>query len=214
MSKSLQLLVERRELVSIRRETVDRQRTQGFILAFSKKLILIQNIYDFTVDGFIVLRRKDITELKAGETDRFQRGLLLTEGILKQVRFDFRAPIESFDTFLASRPANEIVIVENEASDPPEFLIGTVASVARGTVTIRTFDGTAQLVEPPEEIGTNRITSCQILTTYANFYQRHSSASGDRSDHGHFRQGNGEDIACWLRRGRATLVGVHRGRWW
>jgi hypothetical protein len=127
----------------------------------------------FNLDGFMILRRPDITELKSGDTDRFQRQLLLTEGILDEVDFSFHAAIQSYDSFLASRDPDEIVIVENEGTEPKEFLIGTVDHVDRGTATIRHFTGGGRLVEPYEEIATDQITSCQTRTNYIQFYQRH-----------------------------------------
>ena len=172
-SKALRKHIKRRDLVSLRRTTIDDQSIQGFVLDCSKALILIQYVYDFHLDGFMVLRRSDITELKTKATDRFQRQLLLSEGVLDQVEFSFRAPIESFDSFLASRSSEEIVIVEDEVSEPDRFLIGTVSQIGGGIATIRHFTGVARLVEPPDDIRTNQITSCQTRTNYSRFYERH-----------------------------------------
>ena len=152
---------------------LDEQSIQGFILDCSLALLLIQYVYDFHLDGFMLLRRQDITELKAGDTDRFQRKLLLAEGVLEHVDYSFRAPIQSYDAFLASRASDDIVIVEDEVSDPDRFLIGPVDHVHDGIATIRHFTGVARLVEPPEVIATDQITSCQTRTNYTRFYQRH-----------------------------------------
>lgn len=142
-------------------------------MACSDTLILLQYVYDFHLDGFMLLRRRDITELKTGKTDRFQRQLLLNEGVLDQVDFDFRVPIKSYGSFLTTLSPDEIVIVEDEISEPKVFLIGTVSHVDGGAVTIRHFTGAGRLVEPPERISSDQITSCQIRTNYIHFYQRH-----------------------------------------
>ncbi|HSY19633.1 MAG TPA: hypothetical protein VK815_14925 [Candidatus Acidoferrales bacterium] len=172
-SKSLREHIKNRDLISIRRDKIDSHSIQAFVLACSKTLILLQYVHDFRLDGFMLLRREDITGLKTGNTNHFQRQLLLTEGVLDQVDFAFRAPIQSFDSFLASLPPDEIVIVEDEVTDPKEFLIGTVSHIADGTVSIHHFTGVGRLVEPPAEIATTQITSCQIRTSYSRFYQRH-----------------------------------------
>jgi hypothetical protein len=172
-TKALRAHIKRRDLISLRRTKIDDQSIQGFVLDCSEWLILLQYVYDFHLDGFMVLRRPDITELKTKATDRFQRQLLLSEGVLDQVEFSFRAPIQSFDSFLASRASDEIVIVEDEVSKPDRFLIGTVSHLDGGIATIRHFTGVARLVEPPENIPINQITSCQTRTNYSRFYERH-----------------------------------------
>ena len=146
---------------------------QGFLLAFSDSLLLFQYIYDFRLDGYLIIRRSDVTELSCRDTDRFQRELLQAEGVLDRIDFEFSAPIQSFDSFLASRPAEEIVVVEDEVSDPQEFLIGTVSHVADAAVHINHFTGIARRADPPEQISTDRITSCQTSTNYIRFYERY-----------------------------------------
>jgi hypothetical protein len=172
-SKLLSNHVKHRDLVSIRRENIDGFGIQGFLLDFSDTLILLQYIHDFRLDGYLVLRLGDISQLKSSATDRFQKGLLRSEGIFDQVDFGFRAAIQSFDAFLASRPSQEIVIVEDEIHKPQKFLIGTVARVDKDAAWVNHFTGTARLAKPIQRIRTNRITSCQIHTNYTLIYERH-----------------------------------------
>ena len=146
---------------------------QGFLLAFSDHLLLFQYVYDFRLDGYLIIRRADVSELSCRDTDRFQRELLQAEGALERIDFEFSAPIQSFDSFLASRPADEIVIVEDEVSDPQEFLIGTVSHLADDAVHINHFTGIARISELPERLATDRITSCQTSTNYIRFYERY-----------------------------------------
>src|SRR5687767_3899356 len=106
-----------RELVSIGRASVDAYSLQAFILDFSDDLVLVQWVKDFRLDGFLVMRCRDITRCEVTATDRFQRDLLEKEGVLNQVDFHFRAPLSSFESFLAWLPSGEIVILEDEFSD-------------------------------------------------------------------------------------------------
>lgn len=172
-SKSIREYIQRRTLVSISRAEIDSLSIQGCILACSEALVLLQYVFDFRLDGFMLLRRKDITELKSGKTNRFQQYLLESEGLWDQVDFTFRAPIESYKSFLAALSPNEIVIVEDEVAEPQQFLIGTVSRVAGDSVTINHFTGTGRLVEPKETISLARVTSCQTRTNYIKAYQRH-----------------------------------------
>src|SRR6188768_3573003 len=78
---------KKRNLVSIRRDKIGSNSIQGFILASSEKLVALQYVYDFNLDGFLILRAKDITEVKCSPTDKFQKSLLEKEGLLSRVPF-------------------------------------------------------------------------------------------------------------------------------
>lgn len=68
----LNKLQQNRALVSIYREHINDTPIQGFILAHSKKLILIQYVYDFNLDGIMVLQRSDVTNIESDESGMFQ----------------------------------------------------------------------------------------------------------------------------------------------
>ena len=165
------------ELVSIRRDGCDDRKIQAFVIHFSGTLVLLQYIYDFHVDGILLLRLADITSIEATATDEFQKRLLIQEGGFAKIDFGYRPPISSYDVFLRSLPDEEIVILEDEVADDPEFIIGTLQSVDVDEVSIRFFTGAANWEDEPSVIEIARITSCQIKTNYINFYARHFARS-------------------------------------
>jgi len=162
-----------RDLVAVRRDGFDIRSIQGFVLCFSDALVLLQYVYDFRLDGHLLLRRRDITRMESGATDQLQRRMLDAEGVLSQIDFDYSAPIRSYKTFLESLQPNQIVILEDEISDDPELLIGTINAVNDDTATVNYFSGAGNWDESPVEIPLSRITSCQTNTNYINFYARH-----------------------------------------
>lgn len=172
-TKLLRTHIRNRDLVNIRREGIDSKSMQGVLLDCSDSLVLLQYIYDFRLDGYMLLRRCDLSEVGCRSTDRFQRELLETEGVFGGIDFDFRVPIHSFEAFLQSRGEEEILVIEDELGEDPDFLIGTVAGVDAEAVEIRHFTGIARLVEPLPRLAIDRITCCQMSTSYIGFYQRH-----------------------------------------
>jgi hypothetical protein len=179
ISPPLDKFRKRREFVSIRRAAVDEHPIQAFIVDFSKELVLLQKVYDFCLDGFLLLRRADLTSVKAGSTEQFQRKLLDADGVTDQVDFDFRAPISSYGSFLASLEPDEIVMLQNEHPDEPEFLIGPVVCVDDCSTSIRFFTGAGEWEETPREIELARITSCEVRSNYIQFYSRHFKRLAD-----------------------------------
>jgi hypothetical protein len=175
--QNLKRFRDEQELVSIRRNGCDDRKIQAFVIHFSDTLVLLQYIYDFHVDGFLLLRLSDVTSIETTATDEFQKGLLVHEGRFAEIDFGYRPPISSYDAFLRSLPHEEIVILEDEMADDPEFIIGTLLSVDDDEVSVRYFTGAANWEDDPSVIETARITSCQIRTNYINFYARHFARS-------------------------------------
>ena len=53
---------KQRNLVSIRRGEIDGCSIQGFVLGLSENLVLLQYVYDFHLDGLMLLRTADIPD--------------------------------------------------------------------------------------------------------------------------------------------------------
>jgi len=175
--QTLKRFSEDQQLVSIRRDGCDDRKIQAFVLHYSDTLVLLRYVYDFHIDGLLLIRIQDITNIGTTATDEFQKQLLIEEGSFDEVGFGVRPPIHSYDAFLRALPANETVILEDEIADDPEFLIGTIIFADDREVSIRFFSGAANWYDDPSSIEIDRITSCQTKTNYINFYARHFARS-------------------------------------
>jgi len=168
-----------RSLVSIFRDLIDGQSTEGYILAASDKLLVLQYVYDFHLDGIKVLRMADITDVECSETNEFQKELLINEGLEQQVPFD--TPIDASDwaplfaQFSASYP---IMIVECEDSDENSFVIGRVLKIHADSVELLGFAGNGTWDEEAITLRFEDITSCQVGSNYLNVYQRYFASRG------------------------------------
>ena len=118
---------KQRDLVSVRRSEIDSNTIQGFILAASEQLVVLQYVYDFNLDGLMVLRVADISEVRISATDKFQQTLLVQEGLEQRVPFgsafdlrDWRSVISQFSKKYG------LMILECEAGAEKDFVIGRV----------------------------------------------------------------------------------------
>jgi hypothetical protein len=165
---------KQRDLVSIRREKIDENAIQGFILDSSEELLALQYVYDFNLDGLMFLRVEDITEMKSSTTNKFQKELLEKEGLLKKVPFGATFDLNHWRSLIAQlSDENEFMILEREALEEPDLFIGVILKATKTGVQGRYFSGAANWSESPEKLRFEDITSCQVGTNYINVYQRY-----------------------------------------
>ena len=161
-----------RSLVSLTRDEFEVNNHQGFIIDYDSKWIVLQHIHDFYLNGFVILRRSDLTSISSKETDQFHKSLLKADGILKKVNFQFQLPIGGLADLLANLPEERIVILEDETKED-FFLIGPILGVQNDIVSLRFFSGSGEWDNEPAEIAIDDITSASFSTNYTLAYERH-----------------------------------------
>ena len=171
---SLALHQKERNLISLLRAEVDANEIQAYVLGVSDQLVALQYVYDFNLDGLLVIRQQDITDVRRTETDKFQQKLLAQEGVENAVPFGLNLPLadwKSVITHLAS--CYPLMILESELDPDPGFAIGRVLAATATRVELLSFSGAGKLCQKPVRLKYANLTSLQVNTNYANFYQRH-----------------------------------------
>jgi hypothetical protein len=165
---------KKRNLVSVRRSEIDDNAIQGFVLASSEHLVVLQYVYDFNLDGLMVLRVADITEVRCTATDKFQKGLLVQEGLEQKVPFASTFDLRDWRSVISQlSKTHELMILECEAGEENDFVIGRVLKTTTTAVQMQHFSGAANWAESPTRLKFKDITSCQVGTNYVNVYQRY-----------------------------------------
>jgi hypothetical protein len=163
-----------RNLVSVRRNEIDENSIQGFVLASSEDLVVLQYVYDFNLDGLVVLRVADVTEVRDSITNKFQKGLLEQEGLMQRVPFGVDFDLRNWKSVIAQLSKEyPLMIVECEALEEKDFAIGRVLKTTQAGVQFQYFSGAANWGENPEILKFKDITCCKVGTNYVNVYQRH-----------------------------------------
>lgn len=163
-----------RSLVTIRRSGIDEHSIQAFVLGVGERLVALQFVYDFHLDGLMVLRLEDLTAVECSATDRFQRELLAQEGLMQQVPFAMSFDLRDWRTIIGQlSQAHALMILEREGGSDPDFFIGRVERCSQAAVRLAHFTGVARWQDEPAEIAYADITSCQVGTNYAKTYERY-----------------------------------------
>jgi hypothetical protein len=168
-----------RELINIERDVFHGNGIQGFLLAKSKELVLINYVYDFNLDGLMILRKQDISELRVGKTDVFQTQLLKNEGVFDMVNFNVEYNINCWRMFFKNAvKKHKYFILEEEALEEPRFSIGKIIKLNKDDLVMSTFTGIGRWEDETITIKHSDLTSCQIGNNYLNVYERYFSQIG------------------------------------
>jgi hypothetical protein len=163
-----------RNLVSIYRERIDSNSMEGYVLALSDDLVVLQFVYDFKLDGLMVIRAADISDVRCSETDRFQKKLMSDEGLEQMVPFDAAFNTGNWRALLSQfAQQHPIMILECEAQDEPDFVIGRVLKTSADKVQILGFSGDGTWDDKPTRLALGDLTSCRVGTNYIEVYQRY-----------------------------------------
>lgn len=174
----LQRLKQQRSLISLRRASIDANAIQCFVLGSSDQLVLLQYVYDFNLDGLMVLRTSDISDVSRSKTDELQERLLAEEGLLSRVPFGQTVDLRSWRHAITDLSSiHPLLILERELLDEPDLSIGRILKVEAEEVTLKFFTGAANWLDEPDRLRYDDITSCQANTNYVNVYQRHFERS-------------------------------------
>lgn len=176
--KQLELHLSDRSMVSLRRDEIDENCLQGFILGYSDGLTLIQHIYDFHHDGLSVVNTPDITSIDSTDTDKLHRLMLAEEGLIPGIGPFDDAPLSAWKDLLGYfAPTNPIVILESEQPEDEVFLIGRIARLTENEAHIHHFNGAGEWEPDPRKMSYEYITRFQVFTNYANkyhsYFERH-----------------------------------------
>jgi hypothetical protein len=178
MAKDLTTLLAQhhiqRDLITLRRDDIDDAGIQGYVLALSPTLVVLQYVCDFHLDGLMVLRRGDITDVNGSRTDRLQREMLAREGVEQRVPFDKAFDLADWHAVIGQLSREfPLMILECEDLDDPDFVIGRVHALRADQVDFEHFSGAANWQPELAEIDLDDITCCQVDSNYINFYRRH-----------------------------------------
>lgn len=179
MSHTLSTLLKSRRLVSIRRRDIDGYGIQGFLVGLSDNLLALEYVYDFQIDGLMVLRRSDITEVRRTATDEFQERLLKKEGIRPGSQTPVMLELDGWGALIRQLSAHcPLMILERELGPAPEFAIGRPVRITAAQVEFQTFSGIGKWAPKNDRLKFSQLTCLQVNTRYLGFYQRYFERSG------------------------------------
>lgn len=153
--------------VKIKRMRIGSEDLNAIPLAIGQDLVLLQDLYDFSLDGYTIIRIKDITSISITKSQLFSQFILKEEGILNQI---IKPSISNFDNWrnvlTELSVLDNIIIVESESLETSKFFIGKIERIDKTSLFLLHFNGAGEWDKESTEILFKDITSINFNSRY------------------------------------------------
>jgi len=175
---ALQRAIDHGDNVQLERASAENPTWNGFPLALDGDLLLVRTLDDFFLDGFAVMRVRDLVEVRDGAAERFFHKALRAEGLLDALAPAPDVPLRSWRAvFDAVRARYRFAIVECERDDDAGFYLGElVADDDRDSAALHyiQIDGTRE--GAVTRVPLDEVTLVRFDERYVNLFGRHAVA--------------------------------------
>jgi hypothetical protein len=172
--KKISKLIKNKQFVKIERNKVSKISDDGFIILNHTRLLLFQQIYDFHIMGYSIIRKKDITKLRSNKADKFYTKMMKLEGIIDKIRINFEINLEDWKSALNSLMNNDkFIIIESEKLGNDYFYIGRIERVDDGSVVFLTFNPEGKWDSKFDIIPFKEITKIQFDEKYIDIFRKY-----------------------------------------
>ena len=104
---------------------------RGYVIAASNQWLLLHCFSDFTPDGYSLVAREKITEIRSGSKEEFFHKMLKAEGLLEGLEKWADLNIDSIDLVCLQLQASGMPVVvecETESGENDEYNVGVIRS--------------------------------------------------------------------------------------
>ncbi len=154
-------------LATIERSRIDPHRLYGLIVAESATLVAIQRECDFQFDGFLFIRKRDITKrIEGTESQRYHASLIRKERLWKTPpRSIKKLPIDSWENLVIAL-ANKPAMIENERKG--DSWVGVLKGCSKTAAMIHCFNPMGVLEDDVDHVPFRSVTSLQFGDRYTS----------------------------------------------
>jgi hypothetical protein len=162
-------------LATIERSRIDPHRLYGLIVSESDFLIAVQREIDFQFDGFVFIRKRDVTlRLEGTESKRYQTSIMRKEGYWKTPpKWVQKLPIDSWEKLMLAL-VDQPAMIENEQQG--DAWVGVIKGCTKSTASIHCFSPTGVFEESVSPVPLRSITSLQFGDRYTSTHFKYLGA--------------------------------------
>lgn len=175
-NRKLQKYCDKKSFVKIYRTVLGHeQNISGFILGMSKHFLFLQLDYDFTLDGFAIIKLNDFDSIRHSSYERTQRKIFKNEGLLdKDFGFNKQLPLTNWTEIIEElKKLNYHIIIESINKKNLDFWIGEIKEVTKKRVSIHNYNPDGELDDKPEKLKLDAISILKFGDNYSTTFRKY-----------------------------------------
>ena len=150
------------------------EKSNGYIVDFSKDFIVLHETDDFELNGYVVFPIKTISEIQFNNKDKYYDKIMRSEGLTDKVENKYKIDLTSWTSIFKSIKDLDLnVVIENEDPNDKSFDIGPITKVTKKSVYIRYFDSQGYFDKEPTKISFDFITRVKFDERYTNVISKY-----------------------------------------
>ncbi len=176
MQKKIKKCCEKQNFIKISRKVAKHcyNTSNGYLVNFSDKFIIMQDCYDFKPTGFNIFPIKDIKKIRHNKYDKCYEKIMLSENETENIALKTKVDLTNFKSIFQSlKKQKKNVIVECENPKLDTFHIGVIKKVTDKSVFIHHFDATGLLDKKPTKIYYKDITRITFDDRYIDVFSKY-----------------------------------------
>lgn len=150
----------------------------GIIFAQNDDFVVMNDMFDFNFDGFVVVKKSDVSEIKRTENEVFFDKIIESEGlknIIEDKYTELNFPLGNFpEMFEFLRIKGKPIIIQNLYDGKDTFQIGPINKIEKKKVFIDYFNSRGEYDMKPVSSKFKDITYFRIESPYANMFFKYA----------------------------------------
>jgi hypothetical protein len=151
---------------------------EGIIFDQNDDFVVMCDLSDFNYDGFVVLRKADISAIKRSENEKFFNKILKKEKIIKEIRWrneDLDFQLGNMKQMFRQLKKMEVAtIIECLYESEEAFQIGPIVKVKGEKLKMDYFNSRGEYDQYPVTINYDHITFFRFDSPYANLFFKYA----------------------------------------
>ena len=150
------------------------EKKDGYIVDYSDNFILMQEVYDFNILGFLVIPIQTITKIRFNNSDKYYNKIMNLEGLTNKIENKHKINLTNWETIFKSiKKLGFNVIVENENPEKKSFEIGPITKITKSFVYVRFISPIGYFEKDSTKINFDLITITKFNDRYVNIISKY-----------------------------------------
>jgi hypothetical protein len=166
--------IEKSHFIEIEREKVDEYSLHCLPIAIGERLALFKQFTDFSFDGFVIVRVKDLTKVRYDDVDKFAENILRTENLCAEAETIALSNLDHWKyTFKQLKELKQYIRIEHEKGEFIKYSFGAVLEVGNNGITFHCFGALGEWGKEPIEIQYKSIILVSIYDRYTRIFSKY-----------------------------------------